>query len=73
MSILRDDPLAAHLREALVAAQARYRTRRGWGAITTPRIPDTVIDDVAAALAPVFRQAARDAAAELQDLQRSRG
>lgn len=69
MTDLRDDPLVHRLQEALCVAQARYRSRRGWGAVTTPRIPNPVIDEVAAALAPVIRQAARDAAHELQQTQ----
>lgn len=57
------DPLVARLQEVLVAAQRRYRTARGWGALTTLPIPDRLIDEVAAGLAPVLRELV-DAAVE---------
>jgi len=58
------DPLVARLQEVLVAAQRRYRTSRGWGAITSIPIPDRLIDEVAAGLAPVLRELVREAVAE---------
>ena len=62
------DPLEARLQEVLVAAQHRYRTSRGWGAITSIPIPDRLIDEVAAGLAPVLRDLVREAvAAELSE------
>lgn len=61
------DPLAVRLSEALEAAQHRYRTRRGFGALVTPVIPPKVIDGFAEALAPILRQAVRDAMTERLD------
>jgi hypothetical protein len=58
------DPLVARLAEALTSAQHRWRACRGFGAIFTPAIPPAVIDEVAAALAPVIRQAVEDARRE---------
>jgi hypothetical protein len=58
------DPLEARLQEVFVAAQRRYRTARGWGALTTIPIPDRLIDEVAAGLAPVLRDLVREAVAE---------
>lgn len=52
---------AARLSEAFAAAQHRYRTRRGMGAIVTPRVPDALLDEVANGLAPALL-AAIDAA-----------
>ncbi|HLU98719.1 MAG TPA: hypothetical protein VKZ89_17935 [Thermobifida alba] len=49
------DPLVARLTEVLVAAQARYRKQKGFGAICTPPIPQPLIDQVAVGLAPVIR------------------
>ena len=48
------DPLAARLSEVAVAAQRTYRTRRGWGAYTTPPVPTGLIDEITAGLAPVL-------------------
>jgi hypothetical protein len=59
------DPLVARLSEALVAAQHRYRTQRGWGALVFPAISSEQLDAFAAALAPIFRIAAAEAAAQL--------
>jgi len=59
------DPLASRLAEALTAAQHRYRTKRGWGAMVMPPIPAEQIDAFAAALAPIFRIAAAEAADEV--------
>lgn len=61
------DPLAYLLTEALAAAQHRYRTRRGFGAIVTPAIPLGVIEELAQALTPVIRAAAADAVAQALD------
>lgn len=58
------DPLAAHLAAALVQAQHSYRTRRGFGAYVTPRIPADVISGFAEALAPVVRGVVAEAIAE---------
>lgn len=58
------DPLAVRLRETLSAAQHRYRTQHGWGALTTLRIPDRLLDEIAAGLAPVLRDLVRDAVTE---------
>jgi len=57
------DPLVARLTEVLVAAQARYRKQRGFGAIVTPPIPQPLIDQVAAGLALVLRELVREAVA----------
>jgi hypothetical protein len=58
------DPLEARLQEVLVAAQHRWRTARSWGAMTTIPIPNGLIDEVAAGLAPVLRELVREAVAE---------
>jgi hypothetical protein len=34
---MTNDDLTARLTEVLVAAQRRYRTQRGWGALTSVR------------------------------------
>jgi hypothetical protein len=57
------DPLEARLQELLVAAQRRYRTARTWGALTSIPIPNGLIDEVAAGLAPVLRELVREAVA----------
>ena len=59
------DPLAHRLAEVLTAAQHRWRTGRGWGAICTPPIPAGLLDEVAAGLAPVLRELAREAAEQV--------
>jgi hypothetical protein len=59
------DPLEARLQEVIVAAQRRWRTARGWGAITSIPIPDRFIDEIAAGLTPVLRELAREAAREV--------
>lgn len=61
------DPLAAHLAAALVQAQHTYRTRGGFGAYVTPRIPDDVIRGFAEALAPIVRGVVAEAVAERQE------
>ena len=61
------DPLAHRLAEVLTAAQHRWRTGRSWGAICTPPIPAGLLDEVAAGLAPVLRELAREAAREHTD------
>lgn len=58
------DPLVNRIEQVLVAAQRRYRQQRGFGAIVTPIIPDRLIDEVAAGLAPVLRDLVREAVAE---------
>lgn len=59
------DQLEARLQEVLVAAQRRYRTTRGpFGALTSIPIPNALIDEVAAGLAPVLRELVREAVAE---------
>lgn len=55
------DPLVARLTEVLVAAQARYRKQKGFGAICTPPIPQPLIDQVATGLAPVIRELIHEA------------
>ena len=61
------DPLEARLAEVLCAAQARFRKSRGMGVIVTPIVPNPLIDQVAAGLAPVLRDLVREAvAAELR-------
>lgn len=49
------DPLASRVAEVLCAAQHRFRTQRGPGITLTPRIPNGLIDELAAGLAPVLR------------------
>jgi len=61
------DPLVARLAEVLVAAQRRHRTRRGWGAYTTLAIPDGLIDEIAAGIAPVLRDLVRETVNEQQE------
>lgn len=57
-----DDPLTARLVEVMVAAQRRHRTRRGvMGALTTLPIPNGLIDEVAAGMAPVLRELVQEA------------
>jgi hypothetical protein len=64
---VNDLELTARLREVLVAAQTRFRKQRGMGVIVTPIIPNPLIDQVAAGLAPVLRDLVREAVhAELQ-------
>lgn len=58
---MTDLDLEARLREVLVAAQARWRKQRGMGVIVTPPIPNPLIDQVAAGLAPVLRELVREA------------
>lgn len=59
------DPLASRLSEVLEAAHRRYRrSQRGFGALVTMPIPAALLDEVAAGLAPVLRELAREAAAE---------
>jgi hypothetical protein len=53
---MTDRDLESRLREVLVAAQARFRKSRGMGVIVTPPIPNPLIDQVAAGLAPVLRE-----------------
>lgn len=55
---MTDAELALRLRETLSAAQRRYRTARGMGCIVTPRIPDGLIDEFAAGIAPVMLELA---------------
>lgn len=57
------DPLVSRLTEVLCAAQRRYRTRRGWGALTSLPIPDGLIDEIAAGVAPVLRDLVETAVA----------
>jgi hypothetical protein len=59
------DPLVARLAEVLSAAQHRYRTQRGWGAMVTPPIPPRLIDEVATGLAPLLRDLVREATHEV--------
>lgn len=61
------DPLATELAAALQAAQHTYRTRGGFGAYVTPRIPDDVIAGFAEALAPIVRGVVDEAVAERQE------
>lgn len=61
------DPLESRLREVLAAAQARFRKQRGMGVIVTPIIPNPLIDQVAAGLAPVLRELVREAVAARLD------
>jgi hypothetical protein len=61
---MTDDDLKARLRETMSAAQQRYRTSRGMGCIVTPRIPDGLLDELAAGLAPVLRALVADAVAQ---------
>lgn len=61
---MTDDDLTARLRETMSAAQRRYRTARGMGCIVTPRIPDGLLDELAAGLAPVLRALVADAVAQ---------
>jgi hypothetical protein len=64
---MTDVELTARLTEVLVAAQARFRKQRGMGVIVTPIIPNPLIDQVAAGLAPVLQDLVREAVhAELQ-------
>jgi hypothetical protein len=58
------DPLATELARALVDAQQRYRTRRGFGAYVTPVVPAGLIEEFAATLVPAIRKAAADAQRE---------
>lgn len=53
---MTDLELESRLREVLAAAQARWRKQRGMGVIVTPIIPNPLIDQVAAGLAPVCRE-----------------
>jgi hypothetical protein len=55
------DDLESRLREVLVAAQARFRKSRGMSVVVTPIIPNPLIDQVAAGLAPVLRDLVREA------------
>jgi hypothetical protein len=64
---MTDLELESRLREVLVAAQARWRKQRGMGVIVTPIIPNPLIDEVAAGLAPVLRDLVREAVAERLD------
>jgi ABC-type branched-subunit amino acid transport system ATPase component len=61
---MTDAELTLRLRETLSAAQRRYRTARGMGCIVTPRIPDLLLDELAAGLAPVLRALVADAVAQ---------
>lgn len=65
--------LESRLREVLVAAQARFRRQRGMGVIVTPIIPNPLIDQVAAGLAPVLRDLVREAVAARLDAPGLRG
>jgi len=58
-----DLELETRLREVLCAAQARFRKSRGMGVIVTPIVPNPLIDQVAAGLAPVLRDLVREAVA----------
>jgi len=58
---MTDLDLVARLTEVLCAAQARWRKQRGMGVIVTPIIPNPLIDQVAAGLAPVLRELVREA------------
>jgi hypothetical protein len=60
---MTDLELEARLREVLVAAQARFRKQRGMGVIVTPIIPNPLIDQFAAGLAPVLRDLVREVVA----------
>jgi hypothetical protein len=64
------DPLVARLSEVLVAAQRRHRTQRGWGAYTSVPIPNGLIDEIAAGIAPVLRELVREAVREQQQAAR---
>lgn len=61
---MTDAELALRLRETLAAAQQRWRTARGMGCIVTPKVPDGLLDEVAAGLAPVLRALVADAVAQ---------
>jgi hypothetical protein len=64
---MTDHDLTARLTEVLVAAQRRYRTQRGWGALTSIPIPNGLIDEIAVSVAPVLRDLVREAVkAEMQ-------
>jgi len=68
---MTDLELTARLTEVLCAAQARFRKQRGMGVIVTPIIPNPLIDQVAAGLAPVLRDLVREAVmTELQETDR---
>ena len=64
------DPLVPRLTEVLVAAQRRYRTRRGWGALTSIPVPDGLIDEVAVGLAPVLRDLVQETVSAHQETSR---
>jgi hypothetical protein len=65
VSAANPDPLACRLAEAITAAQYRWRTQRGWGAFAFPAMTCQQIDALAAALAPILRMAALEAADEV--------
>ena len=59
--------LAARLKELACAAQRSHRTRRGWGAPTTPPVSTELIDEITAGLAPVLLELVAAAVAERLD------
>lgn len=65
MTATHPDPLAVRLRDTVTSAERRWRTSLGvLGAITTPRIPTALLDELAAGLAPVLRELVADTVAE---------
>lgn len=61
---MTDSDLTARIQQLLVAAQQRYRTQQGMGALVTLRIPDRLLDEVAAGLAPLLRDLVAAAVAD---------
>ena len=70
---MTDLELAARLRDVAVATQRSYRTQRGWGAIVTPPIPNGLIDEITAGLAPVLLELVDAAVADRLDEQEPTG
>lgn len=58
---IHDDPLAARLREVLCAAVRGWRKSAPFGSALLVAVPDRLIDEVAARLAPVLRDVTREA------------
>lgn len=59
---MTDRELAGRLAEAMCAAQHRYRAGLSVAAaLTTPRVPDRLIDELAVSLAPLLRTLAEEA------------